>query len=131
DNDRVVIEPNRRPIRSAVFLGRSHDHRFYHVALLHRSVRSGRFHGSNNHVADLRVFLVPVENANDEDLSGSRVIRYPTARIWANHGVATAGCVWSMMGMSSWPLLISRATTQCFSRLSGRLSRISTVSPMW
>src|SRR5581483_594294 len=113
-------------------LGRSNHDGLDDVALFHRAVGRGLLHGADDDVADLRVLLVSLEHANDEDFARPGIVRDATARVGADHALVPGdGWVGSTIGISSCPLLTSRATTQCFSRLNGLLSRISTTSPVW
>src|SRR5581483_4441368 len=132
ENDqRVVVEANARSVGPSILLRRPHDHRLHHVALLHRATRRRLLHGADDHITNLRVLLVALQHTNHQNLARTRIVGHATSRVRTNHDAFPgAGCVGSTIGMSSCPLFTSRATTQCFSRLRGRLSRISTTSPM-
>src|SRR5690349_6331529 len=51
-NGGVPVEPDRAAVDAANLLGRAHDHRTMHVALLHAATRDRLLHGDHDHVAD-------------------------------------------------------------------------------
>ena len=84
------------------------------LALLDRTLRRGRLHGSNDHVAHPRIAPVrAAEHADAQDLASSRVVRYPKTRLLLDHlATSTISC-----------------RRQRFMRESGRVSMMRTTSP--
>src|SRR5215813_9952925 len=54
----IAIEADRRAVRPADLLGRAHDDRLMHIALLHASPRNRLLDRDDDHVADRRILAL-------------------------------------------------------------------------
>src|SRR6476661_5123968 len=72
----VLIEPDVGAVLATGLLGRPHDNRLGHVALLHLARRDGVLDGHHHDVAEPGVAtLAAAEDADDERAPGARVVR--------------------------------------------------------
>src|SRR6266446_2476729 len=112
----VLVEADVGAVLAAGLLGRAHDDRPGHVALLHLPGRDGVLDGHHHDVAQAGVAaLAAAEHADHQRPPGARVVRDPQNRFLLDHGYLA--------------LSTTSVTRQRTVFASGRVSMIRTVSP--
>src|SRR6476661_6505814 len=112
----VLVEPDVGAVLAAGLLGRPHDHRLGHVALLHLAARDGVLDGDHHGIAQAGVAaLAPAQHADDQRAPGARVVRDPENGFLLDHGYLA--------------LSTTSVTRQRTVLASGRVSMMRTVSP--
>src|SRR6185369_4302572 len=75
EHRRVVVESDVRTVGAADLLGRPHDHRLHHVALLHLGVGDCLLDGDHDDVTERRVApLRPTQHLDAQHLAGAGVV---------------------------------------------------------
>src|ERR687890_1300201 len=112
----VLVEPDVGAVLAPGLLGRSHDNRLGHVALLHLAGGNGVLDRHHHDVAQAGVAaLAAAEHADDQRPAGARVVRDPENRFLLDHGYLA--------------LSTTSVTRQLTVFASGRVSMMRTVSP--
>src|SRR6266508_6659292 len=112
----VLVEPYVGAVRAPGLLGRPHDDRLGHVALLHLAGGDGVLDRHHYGVAETGVAaLAAAEHADDQRPPGARVVRDAQNRFLLDHGYLA--------------LSTTSVTRQLTVFASGRVSMMRTVSP--
>src|SRR5881227_1124214 len=91
----VLVEPDVGAVLALGLLGRPHDHRLHHLALLDLPGGNRVLDRDHDDVTQPRVApLGPAEHANDERAPRARVVRDLEYRLLRHHGAPSSAATW-------------------------------------